>query len=174
MFKIDINITGLDKLDKQIEFVNRMINMKTDVQFQKYIQNKCLETVKQVTDRLMRYDGPTVELYKSNHKIREISGGFELYNDTVVDAETEGYNGIFSIALAFEYGTGIVGSENPKVNAWGYNLNNYEKGWTYFKNEAFHFTAGYEGMEIYRYTAEEITKNLKKWVTEYYNGKKGA
>jgi hypothetical protein len=174
MLKIDINIDGLKKLDRHVEFVNKMLKMKTDLGFQKYIQEKCLETVREMTDRHMRYDGPTVELYKSNHKIREISGGFELYNDTIVDAETEGYNGIFSIALAFEYGTGIVGSENPKVNAWGYNLNNHEKGWTYFKKETFHFTRGYEGMEIYRYTAEEIKKRLKYWVNSYYTSKKGA
>ena len=174
MLKSNVNFDGLDNLDKYIEFLRGMLNMKTDREFQKYIQNKCLETVKEVTDRIMRYSGATVEAYKRNHKIREVADGFEIYNDTVVDVETEGYNGVFSIALAFEYGTGIRGAENPKENAWNYNVNNHENGWIYHKNEKFHFTAGYEGMEIYRNSAIEIDKRLGEWVPSYYTSKRGV
>lgn len=174
MLKSNINVVGLESIDKHIELLRGMLKMKTDREFQKYIQNKCLETVKEVTNRIMRYSGDTVEAYKSNHKIREVADGFEIYNDTAVNVETEGYNGEFSIALAFEYGTGIRGAENPKVNAWNYNVNNYESGWIYHKNEKFHFTAGYEGMEIYRNSAIEIDKQLNDWVISYYNSKRGV
>lgn len=168
MININVSIQGKQNLDYHIEFVKKLLLMKTDKSFQKYIQEKCLETVRRVTNDLMRYNGSSVELYKGNHKIKEITDGFILYNDTVVNVDSEGYGGEFPLALAFEYGIGIVGSQNPKIGAWTYNVNNYEKGWSYFKNDNFHFTKGYEGMEIYRKTAIEIKKNLKSWVMNYY------
>lgn len=194
MLKIDININGLDKLDKHIEFVNKMLGMKTDREFQKYIQNKCLETVKEVART--RLGGTTndeyIEEYILRNKIREIVGGFELYNDFTIpailttrntknqDREAGGivrnYDNGFSIALAFEYGVGIVGRDNPVQGAWDYNINNYgDEGW-YYKppsGESIR-TQGYKGAEVYRYTAIEINKRLKDWVNSYYNSKKGA
>jgi hypothetical protein len=169
MLKINMNVKGLKEFEKYVDFVNKMANMKNDVTFQKFIQDKCMKTLNKVMDERISFSGGTVDAYKNNNKIEEFSDGFILYNHTVVDATSEGYGGIFSIALAFEYGTGIVGEEHPKANAWGYNLNKYEKGWSYFKNGSFHFTAGYEGFEVFRFTADEITKNLKNWVYEYYS-----
>lgn len=169
MLKVKVSVDGLDKLEKHIQLVNRMIQMKSDRKFQKFIQDKCMETLNQVMDERISFAGATVDAYKQNNKIEETSDGFIIYNHTVVDATTEGYGGEFSIALAFEYGTGIVGSQNPKVGAWGYNLNQYEKGWSYFKNNSFHFTAGYQGFEVYRFTADRIQKNLNGWVNEYFS-----
>ena len=170
---ISVRVSAVNKkaLDEHINFVKKLLLMKTDKKFQKYIQDKCKETVERLTNELMQYSGPTVEAYKNNHKIKETSDGFILYNDTVVEVESEGYGGTFPIALAFEYGTGIVGGQNPKIGAWSYNINGYEKGWNYFKNGSYHFTAGCEGMEIYRKTAIEIKKLLKTWVMNYYEGK---
>lgn len=36
-------------------------------------------------------------------------------------------------ALFWEYGTGLVGKDNPHIdtNGWEYNVNNYQKGWVY-------------------------------------------
>lgn len=171
MIKINVNITGEKDLEEYINFVRKILSMKVDKNFQKFIQQKCLETVRKVTDDRLTFSGLTVEEYKNNHKIMEYDDGFILYNDTIVPSETEGYDGSFSIALAFEYGTGIVGMGNPVEGSWEYNINNHERGWTYFKNNGFHFTAGYSGFEIYRYTSEEIQKNLEKWVNEYLNKK---
>lgn len=171
MISVRISARNKKALDQHIEFVKKLILMETDKKFQKYIQNKCLETVKRVTDELMRYSGATVEVYKNNHKIEETENGFILYNDTAVESESPGYGGAFPIALAFEYGTGIVGSQNAKEGSWGYNINNHEKGWNYFKNDKFHFTQGYEGMEIYKKTEDVIKRQLSSWVINYYEGK---
>lgn len=170
--EIIVDIDSIKTLDDYILKVQRYAKMKTDKVFQRFIQNKVLETVRKVTNERMIFSGATVEEYKSNNKIEEFSEGFILYNDTTVDATTEGYGGKFSIALAFEYGTGIVGQENPKEKAWDYNVNQHEKGWTYYKNDAFHFTKGYQGFEIYRYTAEEVKNNLSSWVNEYFERRK--
>lgn len=170
--KVIPKVDGLDKLKAYIKYVEKFSTMKTDAKFQKFIQNKFLETVRKITIQRSS-NGELSTMYNENHKIRETNGGFILYNDTIVETESEGYGGKFSIALAFEYGTGLVGEENPKVGAWQYNVNGHEKGWTFYENGTFHFTRGFEGYEIYRYTLEEIKANLRKWVLEY-NPKDGG
>lgn len=181
---INVRISAINKkaLDQHIDFVKKLLLMKTDEKFQKYIQEKCLETVKRVTDELMRYSGSTVDAYKNNHKIKETETGFVLYNDTVVES---GYDGAFPIALAFEYGTGIVGSQNAKEGAWQYNINNHKNGWLYPTDESdsnpykwrdkdgnLHaWTKGLMGMEIYKKTEDVIKRQLSSWVMNYYERK---
>ena len=122
---ISVRVSAVNKkaLDEHINFVKKLLLMKTDKKFQKYIQDKCKETVERLTNELMQYSGTTVDAYKNNHKIKETATGFILYNDTVVES---GDYGTFPIALAFEYGTGIVGSQNAKEGAWAYNINNHK------------------------------------------------
>lgn len=181
---INVKVSAINKkaLDQHLDFVKKLILMKTDKKFQKYIQQKCLETVKRVTDELMKYSGATVDAYKNNHKIEETENGFILYNDTVVES---GEYGVFPIALAFEYGTGIVGSQNAKEGAWAYNINNHIGGWWYptdfndpnpykwiDKDGNVHaFTKGLYGMEIYKKTEDVIKRQLSSWVMNYYEGK---
>lgn len=171
MIKTNITISNLDALDKQIQYVQKMEKMKTDEKFQKFIQEKCMQTLKKVMNERLTFSGQTVDNYKANNFIQEEPDGFIIYNHTMVETNSEGYGGEFSIALAFEYGTGIVGAENPKENAWAYNINGHKSRWVYFKNEQFWWTKGYEGFEIYRYTTIEIQKKLNSWVNEYFNKK---
>lgn len=177
MLKISTNVTGLNKLEKHIEFVQKLINMKTDKSFQKFIQNKCMETLNQVMNE--RLTGGTtnddaIAIYKSSNHILEDVDGFIIYNDAKIPAnakDTSNYpNGEFSIALAFEYGVGIIGQNTVNEKAWSYNINNYNFGW-FFKDTdgKYHQTAGYTGFEVYRFTADRIQKNLNRWVNEYYN-----
>jgi hypothetical protein len=185
MLKIDINIDGLKKLDQHIEFVNKMLNMKTDKDFQKYIQNKCMETLKKVMNERLTggsTDDEFIEEYKNNNFIEETSDGFIIYNHTVIPQSmlpvskktAENYPNGFSLSLAFEYGVGIVGENAPVEGAWEYNVNNRNWAWRYQKYGETFSTYGYEGFEIYRFTAIEIQKNLKYWVNSYYTSKKGA
>lgn len=167
MLQVKAKIKNLDYLKQVIETISLLQEYKDNKKFQKYIQNKCLEVIQNKINELLPYTGDTVEQYKTNNKIEEFDEGFIIYNDTYVETETVGYDGKFSIALAFEYGTGIVGQENPKQNAWQYNVNQYEKGWIYYKNDSFHFTKGLQGFEIYRYSSEEISKNIGNWIKKY-------
>lgn len=185
MINVRISARNKKALDEHIEFVKKLILMETDKNFQKYIQNKCLDTVKRVTDELMRYSGATVEAYKNNHKIEETENGFILYNDTAVESDSPGYSGAFPIALAFEYGTGIVGSRNAKEGAWDYNIKGHKDGWWYPTDESDPnpykkigkdgilrgFTKGLMGMEIYKKTEDVIKRQLISWVMNYYEGK---
>ena len=182
--KISTNVDGLNKLKEYIEYLHKMNSMQNDKNFQKYIQRKCLETVMKVTDERLiggTTDDEYIEEYKRNHKIRETSDGFILYNDTtipqsllpVTEKTAENYPNGFSIAMAFEYGIGIVGENDAKVGAWDYNVNNWNFAWRYKKDGVLYSTYGYSGFEIYRYTAEEIEKQLPKWVLNY-KGKDGG
>ena len=177
-FNVKLDTTNLDKLENHIKYVERFSKMKNNIKLQKYIQDKFLETVRRVTnERLVggTTDDEYIEEYKSRHKIRETSDGFILYNDTIlptallpVSEETaKNYPNGFSIALAFEYGIGIVGQNDAKVGAWDYNINNWNFAWRYTKDGVSYSTYGYSGFEIYRYTAEEIRKNIKRWILEY-------
>lgn len=187
MLAIDVQIDNLDKLQNHIKLVEKMAKMKTDSSFQQYIKNKVLETVNQVsTKRLV--GGTTNDEYISEYilrnKIRDEADGFVLYNDFTIPyilttrntknqdrdfGVVRNYDNGFNIALAFEYGVGIVGMTNPVTGAWDYNINNYEKGWFYNTREGDTlFTQGYQGFEIYRYTAEEIIAQLPKWVNDYF------
>lgn len=177
MLKINTNIQGLSQLKNHIDFVNKMLSMKTDFRFQKFIQDKVLDIARKVTDERLiggTTNDDSIELYKSNHKIREESDGFVLYNDTVINANTSDLssypNGTFNIALAFEYGVGIVGASSPIANAWQYDVNNHgQSGWVFIKdNGEWERTTGYTGFEIYRYIAIEVKSKLKEWVEEYY------
>ena len=176
MIDINVEVQSLDKLKVYETYVEKMLNMKTNVNFQKYIQNKILDlaiemTNKLVTDETTNKDA--IQLYRENHKIREYDGGFILYNDTMIEVNAKDKSGYpneqFPIALAFEYGVGIVGQETNNSNAWQYDINNYgQKGWVYLINETtWQRTRGYKGFEIYRNIANEVISRITKWVIEY-------
>ena len=197
MLNITINTQGLDKLQNQIDFVEKMVSMKTDIEFQNFIKDKVLKLAETVTDQYLT-NGTTndeyISEYRKNHKIRNEDNGFVLYNDTKIPANVKGIQndisnypeGMFSIAMAFEYGVGIVGMSTNNPNAWEYNINtfkqletNYGKGylfgWILPKEVAEKYGiprgqeyAGYQGFEIYRHIAEEVKQNLNSWVKEYY------
>lgn len=179
--KYDFSVDNLEGLKQHLNYVQSLSNMQKDRSFQKYIQAKCLSVVKQVTEQ--KLTGRTtndewIEEYKSNHKIREFNDGFVLYNDTTIPTSMlstkhlENYPDGFSIALAFEYGIGIIGQTHPVAGAWEYNLKDYNFGWYYKKYEEILHTYGYSGFEIYRNAANLIEELLPDWVKEYSKKRK--
>lgn len=187
MLNINTNIQGLKKLQNHIDFVNKMLKMKSDKSFQKFIQNKVLETVKKVAEE--RINNTTNDEYKEEYilrnQIREESDGFVLFNNFTIPAVlstkntknqdrdlgyVRNYDNGFNLALAFEYGVGIIGQNNPVNGAWDYNINNYDENGWYYKTPSGEViqTQGYQGAEVYRYTAIEVKESLNDWVAEYY------
>jgi len=178
---VNVKISGLENLKNKIELLKQLANLENDNAFNLFIQDKCMKTLTSVIDERL-IGGTTndeyIELYKSSNHIVPNKNGFVIYNDAKVFVE--GANGDnypenqFSIALAFEYGTGIVGDgtyTEDKFTAWEYNKNKYNFGWYYKKdNQSFH-TYGYQGFEIYRNTVIKIEENLNDWVKEYLKKK---
>ena len=182
MLTISTTINGLNNLQKEIDKVQKLMSLQNDSNYKSFLQGKIMQTLNEVMSE--RLSGTTnseyIEQYKRRNQFRDIENGFVLYNDFTIPAvlstkstKTRNYSKGFSIALAFEYGVGIVGAENPKKGAWDYNINQYEKGW-YYKTASGEilWTRGYEGLEIYRYTKDRIEKNMSSWVNEYQ--KKGV
>lgn len=185
MFNISTSVNSIEKLDQHIDLVKKLQNLKEDTAFQSYIQEKCMQTLNSVMDSRLKggtTNDDSINLYKSSNHLVETQDGFIIYNDAKVAANVKGkqndisnYNdGQFSIALAFEYGVGIVGVETNNPNAWEYNIKEYQDGW-YLPKEVLGKSGvkytGYTGFEIYRYTAIEIETQLPKWVNDYYRRK---
>ena len=164
--KTKVQVKGLDDLVKQIKTLKALTILKNNKEFQLYLQQKCLQVVN-LQSIVLIPNGDMKDKYILNNKIKPLENGFLIYNDTTIPTELEGYNGVFSIALAFEYGTGIVGEKHPVKNAWQYNVNHHTTAWVYYANGSFHITEGLKGMEIYRKSKDMIEKNLSNWVIEY-------
>lgn len=182
MLKVKCNVSNLKQLDKQIDFIDKMTNMKSDKNFQNFIKNKCMSTLEEIMNQLL-IGGTTndyaIDLYKSSNHIQDEKDGFIIYNNAKIAADTkhpENYpKGEFSIALAFEYGVGIVGDgtyTSDHFSPWEYNKHNYQNSWFYIpEGGEFEWarTSGYKGFEIYRNLAIKIENNISQWVREYYN-----
>ena len=177
MLNINFKLDSYKKLEEHIKYVKKFKTSITDKSFQKFLQDKTLETVKMFSNQISgTTDDEWIEKYKNNHKIKETENGFILYNDTTIPASMlpikeyrmSNYSSGFSIAMAFEYGIGIVGETVPKVGAWEYNVNDWNFAWTYEKNGVKYSTYGYEGFEIYRQTANYVKEHLQEWTNEYF------
>lgn len=185
MFNVIYNISGLNELKEKIDYINKMLQMTKDSKFQKFIQEKCLQTINEIArERIPLYVGedknPNLNLleeYLLRNEIEEIDNGFIIKNSFTLPTEMlaigknkiENYPNGFNIALAFEYGVGIVGENTPVEGAWEYNINNYNIAWKFEEYGVSYTSWGYSGAEVYRYSKEEIKKNLKGWVNEYFN-----
>ena len=173
MINIKVETKNFDYLERIIEDVNSMRKMQgISSEFKQFIKNKVKNTLNQVMNERLGMYGSTdnddsIALYKSSNHFQDTDNGFILYNNASVDTDLPGYNGKFSIALAFEYGTGIVGETHAVNGAWDYNVNKHTNYWNYYKNGKLIATMGYRGMEIYRYTADKINKEMKNWIKEY-------
>lgn len=180
MLKVTTNIQGLDKLQKEIDRLEKIMKLQSNNELNKYLKNKVWETLQKVmNERLVggTTNDNAIDLYKNSNYIEDTTNGFILYNNAQVDVEgnlQDNYlNGKFSIALAFEYGVGITGegTYDPGTSTfkpWEYNVKNYNFGW-YYKDENGNkqHTYGYMGFEIYRYVVDEVKKNLPKWIEDY-------
>lgn len=197
--KIIVDSPSRKNFKKHMEIIAKVLSL-TDKDFQKFLQKKVLETVTQITEEKLvkgiTNNDDEIDLYKSNHKIRELENGFELFNDTQIPADkyntapfdTNGYtNGMFSVSLAFEYGVGIVGISDYGVrNGYVYNDigNTKSKSHRKFGDKWYLpvnvngysgvISSGYEGFEIYRYTAIEVENQIDSWTNEFLSKEKGG
>lgn len=175
--KITCSVDGIEYIEREIRYVELINTLSNSKTFTDFLKEKVMATLNQVmSERLIGTTNEEyIEEYKLRNKIEDIPNGFVLYNDFTIpyvmtskNNSKSDYSNGFSIALAFEYGTGIVGQENPKEGAWEYNKNNWQTGWYYrTRNGEVVKTKGYEGMEIYRFTKANVEKNLSAWLEEY-------
>lgn len=186
MFKTSFSVDSIKKIDDHINLLKRIQNLKEDKDFREYIMKKSMETLNKVMNERLISGSTTnddsIQLYMSSNHIEETDDGFIIYNNAKIPANVKGIqnnvenypNGEFSVALAFEYGVGLVGIKTGNQKAWQYNVKNYNFGWYLPKDvlgESGIRYMGYEGFEIYRFTAIEIETQISKWVKDYYRRK---
>lgn len=165
-----INVSGLK------EVTDTLINLKelySNRSFIDFIKRKCIASVKYQTDvrlsSLVDLKSALLSNYRNNHKVKDTSTGFLLYND-LMNNEWIKYD--FSIAEAVEYGIGKVGDGtgiNASENNYLYDINKHgDKGWVYKdKDGNTVWTKGYEGRNVYYYTYLDIMKNMDNWIDEF-------
>ena len=128
---VESTISNIQALDKVINAVGKFQNKE----FNDFILKKSLETLNEVINqRSSMFDTDNDHYlyeYKMNNKVERTEKGFIIYNDTEIDLDPEYVSpktianypsGKFNIAMAFEYGTGIVGLTNPVDGHWEYLL----------------------------------------------------
>lgn len=169
MLVIKNKIEGIENIDKVISLIDKVNDNKS---FNDYIKDKVKEVLKQVMEEKLvgnTTNEEDVEVYKQRNFFEDTDSGFILYNDSMVYPGERGHQYYpFCIALAFEYGTGIVGASSPKEGHWDYNIKKYKRDWSYHRNGVDYTTQGYEGMEIYRTIKDRVNDNLEKWTKEYF------
>ena len=100
MLKVITEFDSFEKLDKHIDFVNKMAKMKTDKSFQEFMQKKCLETIRKVAEQRFATHTTTNEdlktEYLNNNKLKDITDdGFVRYNDLSVPKPDTKFPGAF-------------------------------------------------------------------------------
>lgn len=165
---MSLTVTGLSNITAMINKINKFKSIESGLI--KYIGNKSLETLQNMTYERVNtvlgddYDWTDyIDEYYNNHTLNFDENGFSIENSTIKSYSKYDFN----ISMAFEYGVGIIGEQNPKENAWEYNVNGYNMFWTFNRNGETVMTSGYEGMEIYFFATESIKNNLKNWTNEY-------
>lgn len=166
---LTINLNGL--VDT-IESLNKIKDIHSNPRFIEFLKNKCMLEVKYQTDirlsSLVDLKSALLSNYRNNHKIRNTTNGFILYND--LSRSWLKYD--FSIAQAVEYGIGVIGQGTGITaidDGWEYDINKHGlEGWIYKDEEGkTHRTAGYEGRNVYYYTYLGILNQMEKWTWEF-------
>lgn len=173
MLRIKSDINGFENFDKIMSVLGKTEKtFKLDSNLMSFLKSKVNITLNEIMNE--KLGGTTndedIETYKSRNKFVDTEDGFILVNDSMILPGKNGHNYYpFSLALAFEYGTGIVGSNNPKNGHWSYNIKNHTQEWTYTRNGKTYTTKGYEGKEIYRTLTERVNSQMNNWIEEFMN-----
>ena len=190
MLSISTNVQGLEKLQKELTRIEKIVKLQNDkAMLNERLAQEMVKIVRNVAIQRLSLVSTSNEEYKnmylSNNKYRIDGNKIIIYNDLCIVSPKSKVSDeyIFCIALAFEYGTGVIGKENPKVGAWAYDVNKDKnrafidgkqlEGWwipaeqaggvptlATSKSGKAVVVQGYEGMEIYRFAQEEIIKQL--------------
>lgn len=169
MITIKSEINGLENIDKVVSSINKI---KVDRGLIEYIKKKVGNVLAEVMNEKL-VGGTTndefIDTYKERNRFIDTADGFVLMNDAMALPNGTFHQSYpFSIALAFEYGVGVVGARNPKDGHWDYDVKGHGSGgWDYKKYGDVYHTMGYEGLEIYRTLTERVNKNLSYWIEEY-------
>ena len=199
MLSISTEVQGLEQLQKELARIEKIVKLQNDkAMLNERLAQEMVKIVRNVAIQRLSLVSTSNEEYKNmylnNNKYRIDGNKIIIYNDLCIVSPKSKVSDeyIFCIALAFEYGTGVIGEENPKVGAWAYDVNKDKnrafidgkqlEGWwipaeqaggvptlATSKSGKAVVVQGYEGMEIYRFAQEEIIKQIPSIIKELIN-----
>lgn len=194
MIEVNVDIDKVWKLFDIFDGIENYAKLCKTKRFQEFLKSKVIDTLNDVInkniDSLHTTNQEEVELYLNSNHIVDTTDGFILYNDATIPADkynllpfdTSGYpSGQFSIALAFEYGVGIMGQgsyNNGYFTPWEYNntdtsrrrTKKYAPYWLLPKNVyglSGILTQGYSGVQIYGDVARMVNRSIHRWTCEF-------
>lgn len=148
-----------------------MADMKINAKFQ---MNLSLESVEEYKEFLEKYASKLPQIAENIvNKVSDI-GLDNNYNSTtkipIVNTGNKVIGGIKTNDVGetyAEFGTGMVGRESPHVadwiakSGWKYDVNEHgEKGWVYYKDGQFHWTAGIPAKKKFYEASEKMEENF--------------
>lgn len=161
-FTSDLSVKGIEKLKEElINYRDNTLQKKLDL----FVERLALEGVIIAKTKIAEKDAVyTGELYKSMNLKR----GDAIYNGSqwIIYTDCEW-------ATYVEFGTGIIGMENPHPNpslaAWKYDVNEHgEKGWFYFKDGEWHWTKGLPSRPFMYETARDLPATVTRIAKEVF------
>lgn len=161
-FTSDLSVKGIEKLKEElINYRDNTLQKKLDL----FVERLALEGVIIAKTKIAEKDAVyTGELYNSMNLRR----GDAIYNGSqwivFTDCEWAPY---------VEFGTGIIGMENPHPNpslaSWKYDVNEHgEKGWFYFKDGEWHWTKGLPSRPFMYETARDLPSTVTRIAREVF------
>lgn len=160
-FKSDLSVRGLKKLKTELLNYKSEFNRKVDL----FAERLALEGVILAKTKIAEKDAVfTGELYDSMN----LRKGDAIYNGSQWIIYTD-----CPWALYVEFGTGIVGSQNPHplpgVANWKYDINEHgESGWFYFRDGEWHWTKGMPSRPFMYETTLELPEKVNRIAREVF------
>ena len=161
-FEIGLSVKEIEKLKKQlIDYRDNELQRKIDL----FVERLALEGVILAKTKIAEKDAVyTGELYNSMNLKR----GDVIYNGSEWIVYTD-----CGWAAFTEFGTGIVGMENPhpdiSIANWKYDVNEHgENGWFYFKDGEWHWTQGLPSRPFMYETARDLPSMIATTAREVF------
>ena len=180
-YTFNIELSGIEEL---IDDIDNIYKLFKDKSFKMFIAEKCLESVRKISDRELNNISDAdvlsskLDEYKQNHKSEIGDGYIEISNSTILtpdemewvsESTKSRYGDGLSIAHVIEYGTGLKGTSDED---WEVNVPSPSKHkdgtWTFIKDGILYLNqSGMQGRFIYLKLIQEVEKNFDNWVDEY-------
>lgn len=146
-YKLELSEESFNKLAQKISDIPAKLGK---------VKIKILKRLAQyATDRIIYYISTTTNEYTGD-LVNSITTS-EIFNDTIEIYTENAY------AMYVEYGTGIVGSQNPHplLDGWKYDVNEHgDKGWYYQDvNGEWHWTKGEKSHQFMYKAFQDLEAN---------------
>lgn len=146
-FSTDLSKSGIDKMTSQIIQYKQDLERKVSLLMEQIVKLGAETAKAKVSSMNAIYTGSLISSIQGIYDASSHIG--VIYTDC-------------PYAVYVEYGTGVVGSQNPHPyppSGWKYDMNGHgESGWFYWKDDNWHWTKGIASRPFMFETQRELPK----------------